>query len=93
MIMSKITIEEKTFELKNVKNLYPAVLVKTGYDEHETTEMSLDWVDIESKGRVEIAGYGIFVVISDTEKHSFIYKDRDELNVAMGELAAQINKK
>jgi hypothetical protein len=90
--MSKITIEEKTFELKNIKQLYPAVLVMTGYED-ETTEMSLEWIDVESKGRVEVAGYGIFIVVSDTEKHSFVYKDRAELDVAMGKLAKQINKK
>ncbi len=88
--MSKITIEDKTFDLKDVKNMYPAVLVKTGYDDVETTEMSLAWIDIESKGRVEVTGYGIFVVISDEEKHSFIYKDRATLNDAMGELARQL---
>ncbi|CAA6810821.1 MAG: Phosphomannomutase [uncultured Sulfurovum sp.] len=88
--MSTITIEEKTFELKNVKNLYPAVLVKTGYDETETTEMSLAWVDIESKGRVEITGYGIFLVISDEEKHSFVYDTREELDHAIGKLASQL---
>jgi len=90
--MSIITIEEKTFDLKKVKQLYPAVLVKTGYED-ETTEMSLEWIDVESKGRVEVAGYGIFVVISDEEKHSFIYKNREELDLAIGKLAAQINKK
>lgn len=88
--MSTITIQDKTFNLKDVKNLYPAVLVKTGYDETETTEMSLEWIDLESKGRVEVTGYGIFVVISETEKYSFIYKDRAELNDAMGELAVQL---
>lgn len=88
--MSKITIEDKTFDLKDVKNIYPAVLVKTGYDDTETTEMSLAWIDIESKGRVEVAGYGIFVVISDEEKYSFIYKDRATLNDAMGKLAQQL---
>jgi len=90
--MSKITIEEKTFDLKEIKQLYPAVLVKTGYEE-ETTEMSLEWIDVESKGRVEVAGYGIFIVISESEKHSFIYKDREELDIAIGKLASQINKK
>ena len=90
--MSIITIEEKTFDLKKVKQLYPAVLVKTGYED-ETTEMSLEWIDVESKGRVEVAGYGIFVVISDEDKHSFIYKNREELDLAIGKLAAQINKK
>jgi len=88
--MSKITIEDKTFNLKDVKNLYPAVLVKTGYDEVETTEMSLEWIDIESKGRVEIAGYGIFVVISDSEKHAFLYESRAALDEAIKELAEQL---
>ena len=88
--MSKITIEDKTFNLKDVKSLYPAVLVKTGYDDVETTEMSLQWIDIESKGRVEITGYGIFVVISDTEKHSFLYDSRAELDEAITKLATQL---
>jgi len=90
--MSKITIEEKIFNLKEIKQLYPAVLVKTGYKD-ETTEMSLEWIDVESKGRVEVAGYGIFIVISDEEKHSFIYKNREELDRAIGLLSSQINKK
>jgi len=90
--MSKITIEDKTFNLKDVKSLYPAVLVKTGYDEVETTEMSLKWIDIESKGRVEITGYGIFVVISDTEKHSFLYESRAELDEAIERLALQLKQ-
>jgi len=90
-VMSKIIIEEKTFDLKEVKQLYPAVLVKTGYKD-ETTEMSLEWIDVESKGRVEVAGYGIFVLISDEEKYSFLYKSREELDRAIGKLASQINK-
>jgi len=90
--MSKITIEDKTFDLKDVKSLYPAVLVKTGYDEVETTEMSLKWIDIEAKGRVEITGYGIFVVISDTEKHSFLYESRAELDEAIERLALQLKQ-
>ena len=90
--MSRITIEEKTFNLKEIKQLYPAVLVKTGYED-ETTEMSLEWIDVESKGRVEVVGYGIFIVISDEEKHSFIYQNREELDVAIGKLAEQIHKK
>jgi len=89
--MSKITIEEKTFNLNEIKQLYPAVLVKTGYKD-ETTEMSLEWIDVESKGRVEVAGYGIFIVVSDEEKYSFIYKDREELDVAIGKLAEQIQQ-
>ena len=88
--MKKLTINDKTFNLREIKQLYPAVLVKTGYKD-ETTEMSLEWIDIEAKGRVEIVGYGLFVVISDSEKHSFIYPNREELNMAMGEVAQQIH--
>ena len=86
----QIIIEDKTFNLKDVKQLYPAVLVKTGIEE-ETTEMSLDWIDIESKGRVEIAGYGLFIRILDEEKYSFIYETREELNEIIGKVAKQIN--
>ena len=90
--MSKITIEEKIFDLKDIKQLYPAVLVKTGYKD-ETTEMSLEWIDLESKGRVEVAGYGIFIVVSDEKKHSFIYENRFELDKAISKLSVQIEQK
>jgi hypothetical protein len=88
--MKKLTIEDKTFNLQDIKQLYPAVIVKTGYGD-ETTEMSLDWVDRESKGRVDIVGYGLFVIISDTEKHSFIYKKREEMDESIALVARQIN--
>jgi len=88
--MKQITIEDKTFNLKDIKQLYPAVLVKTGHA-NETAEMSLEWIDIESKGRVEVAGYGLFIRISDEEKHSFIYQDRDELDRAISKLSKQLN--
>ena len=89
--MSKITIEEKTFNLKDIKQLYPAVIIKTGY-ENETTEMSLEWIEIESKGRVDIVGYGIYIITSDKEKHVFKYETKEQLDVAIGKLATQINK-
>lgn len=88
--MKKLTIENKTFNLRDIKQLYPAVLVKTGY-KNEVAEMSLEWIDIEAKGRVEIEGYGIFIRIGEEDKHSFLYKSRDELELAMAELSVQIN--
>ena len=89
--MSKITIEEKTFNLKDIKQLYPAVIIKTGYKD-ETTEMSLEWIEVESKGRVDIVGYGIYIITSDEEKHIFKYETRKELDEAVGKLAIQLNK-
>jgi len=88
--MKQITIEDKTFKLKDIKQLYPAVLVKTGHGD-ETTEMSLEWIDIESKGRVDIAGYGLFIRIGDEEKHSFIYETREELDNKISNLSQQLN--
>ncbi len=87
--MKKLTIEDKTFNLKDIKQLYPAALVKTGYED-ETTEMSLEWIDSEAKGRVEIAGYGLFVRISDEEKHSFVYESREELELLIADISQQI---
>ena len=86
----EIRIEDKIFKLKDIKQLYPAVLVKVGQGD-ETTEMSLEWIDIESKGRVEIAGYGLFVRISDEEKHQFIYESRALLERKISEVAEQFN--
>ncbi|HHB93791.1 MAG TPA: phosphomannomutase [Campylobacterales bacterium] len=88
--MKKLTIENKEFNLKDIKQLYPAVLVKTGYKD-ETTEMSLEWIDTEAKGRVEIAGYGLFVSIDKEDKYSFIYKTREELNRTILFISKQIN--
>jgi len=88
--MKQITIEDKRFNLKDIKQLYPAVLVKTGHGD-ETTEMSLEWIDIESKGRVDIAGYGLFIRIGEEEKHSFIYETREELDNKISNLSQQLN--
>jgi hypothetical protein len=89
--MKQIIIEDKRFKLKDIKQLYPAVLVKTG-EGKETTEMSLEWIDIESRGRVDIVGYGIFIRISDEEKHAFIYKTREELDKKIANLSEQLKK-
>lgn len=86
----EITIEDKTFKLKEIKQLYPAVLVKTGYRD-ETTEMSLEWIDIEAKGRVEIVGYGLFVRLGEEEKHSFIYESREALDNAITKLGEALS--
>ena len=87
--MKKLTIEDKTFNLKDIKQLYPAVLVKTGYKD-ETTEMSLEWIDTESKGRVEIAGYGLFIVMDKETKHSFIFATREELDALIAKVSQQL---
>ena len=84
-----ITIEDKQFDTKDITQLYPAAVVKTGHED-ETTQMSLEWIDLESKGKVEIVGYGVFVNLGDEEKYSFVFDTREEMDAAVRRIAAQI---
>jgi hypothetical protein len=90
--MKSIVIENRTFRLQDIKRLYPAVLVKTGYGD-EVTEMSLEWIDNEGKGKVEIAGYGIFILTKENKKEAFLYESRNELERAIGLLAQNLEKR
>lgn len=85
-----ITIEDKQFDTKDITQLYPAVVIKTGYED-ETTQVSLEWIAVEAKGKVEIVGYGLFVILSEEEKHSFIFDTKEEMDAAAGRIAAQLN--
>ena len=87
--MKKLIIQDKIFNLKDIKQLYPAAVVKTGHED-ETTEMSMEWIDTESKGRVEIVGYGLFIVIDEETKHSFIFKTREELDTLIVKISHQL---
>lgn len=86
-----LTIEDKQFDTKAITQLYPAAVVKTGHKE-ETTQVSLEWIDVESKGKVEIVGYGLFVHLGEEEKHSFIFDTREEMDEAVGRIAVQLQK-
>ena len=84
-----LTIEEKQFDTKEITQLYPAVLIKTGYED-ETTQVSLEWIEVEGKGKVEVVGYGVFVNLGEEKKHSFIFDTREEMDAAIGRIAAQL---
>lgn len=86
-----LTIEEKQFDTKEITQLYPAAVVKTGYED-ETTQVSLEWIEVESKGKVEIVGYGIFVHLGEEEQHSFVFDTREEMDEAIGRVASQLKK-
>jgi len=86
-----IRIEDREFESSEITRLYPAVVVKTGYKD-ETTQMSLEWLDVEAQGRVEVVGYGIFIHLGEKRKESFVYKSREEMDEAIGSLAAQLRE-
>jgi hypothetical protein len=84
-----ITIKDKEFDTAEIKQLYPAAVVKTGYED-ETTQVSLEWLDVEAKGKVELVGYGIFVHLSEDEKHTFMFDTKEEMDEEIGCIASQL---
>jgi len=85
-----LTIEDKSFDTAKITQLYPAALVKTGYED-ETTPMSLEWLDVEAKGKVEVDGFAIFLHLGEEEKFAFYYKSREALDEEIGKLSAQLH--
>ncbi len=86
-----ITIEDKQFDTKEITQLYPAAVVKTGYED-ETTQVSLEWIAVEAKGKVEIVGYGLFIHLGEEEKHTFMFDTKEEMDAAAGRIATQLQK-
>jgi len=86
-----ITIKDKEFDTAKITQLYPAAVVKTG-NEDETTQVSLEWLDVEAKGKVELVGYGIFIHLSEEEKHTFMFDTKEEMDEEIGYIASQFNK-
>ncbi len=86
-----ITIEDKQFETKEITQLYPAAVVKTGQGD-ETTQVSLEWIEVEAKGKVELVGYGLFVHLGEDERHTFMFDTKEEMDAAAGRVAAQLQK-
>jgi hypothetical protein len=86
-----ITIKDKEFDTAKITQLYPAAVVKTGYED-EVTQVSLEWLDVESKGKVEVVGFGIFIHLGEDEKHSFMFDTKEEMDEEIGYIASQIKK-
>jgi hypothetical protein len=85
-----ITIKEKQFDTAKITQLYPAAVVKTGFED-ETTQVSLEWLDVEAKGKVEVVGFGIFIHLGEEEKHTFMFDTKEEMDEEIGQIALQLN--
>jgi hypothetical protein len=83
-----ITIQDKEFDTARITQLYPAAVVKTGYED-ETTQVSLEWLDVEAKGKVELVGFGIFIHLGEEEKHTFMFDTKEEMDEEIGTIASQ----
>ncbi len=86
-----ITIKEKTFDTARMTQLYPAAIIKTGHKD-ETTQVSLEWLELEAKGKVELESYAIFIYMGEEGKYSFHYESREALDRAIEMLATQLQK-
>jgi len=87
-----ITIETEKFDARDITQLYPAAVIKTG-DGDETTQVSLAWVEKEGKGKVEIVGYGIFVHLGEDDVETFMYDTREEMDAVSASIAEQIKQR
>jgi hypothetical protein len=63
--------------------------VKTGFED-ETTQVSLEWLDVESKGKVEVVGFGIFLHLGEEKKHTFMFDSKEEMDAEIGKIASQL---
>ncbi len=86
-----ITIQNKQFDTSKITQLYPAAVVKTGFED-ETTQVSLEWLDVEAKGKVEVVGFGIFIHLDKEEKHTFMFDTKEEMDEEIGTIASQLHK-
>ena len=86
-----IRIQDKEFDTANITQLYPAAVIKTGFED-ETTQVSLEWLDVEAKGKVDVVGFGIFIHLGEEEKYSFIFDTKEEMDEEIGSIASQIKK-
>ena len=85
-----VTIENQKFDSDDITQLYPAAMIKTGYNE-EVTQISLEWVDMQAENAdVTVVNYAIFIHKRDRSVASFPYHDREALERAMEALAVQM---
>jgi len=84
-----LTIQEKQFDTKEMTQLYPAAIIKTGHEE-ETTQVSLEWLETEAKGKVEVVGFGIFVYFGEEEHDSFMFETKEAMDSEIGKIASQL---
>ncbi len=87
--MMHFTIQNQTFDMKDISRLYPAAMVSTGEGD-ELTQISLEWVDTLKNDEVNVVKYAIFLHMTDNSVASFFYDTRDDLEIALEDLSSQL---
>ena len=87
-----ITIENIEFDPKDIMQLYPAAVIRTG-DGDETTQVSMQWIENEGKGKVDLVGYAIYVHLAEDDVHEFMYNTKEEMDTVSAQIAEQIKNR
>lgn len=87
----QIIIEDRTFNTADIRQLYPAAMIPSGYGD-ELTQISLEWYDTKEQDKIVAHKYGIFIHLNDKSVHPFYYENRELLEIAIDKLAQQLNK-
>ncbi len=87
-----ITIENIEFDPKDIMQLYPAAVIRTG-DGDETTQVSMQWIENEGKGKVDLVGYAIYVHLGEDDVHEFMYDTKEEMDTVSAQIAEQIKNR
>ncbi|HIC77642.1 MAG TPA: phosphomannomutase [Sulfurovum sp.] len=87
-----IKIDEEEFDPKEITQLYPAAVIKTGNGD-ETTQVSMQWVEKEGKDKVDLVGYGIFIHLGKDDVRTFMYDTRAEMDEVAASISEQIKQR
>jgi len=84
-----IKIEDKEFKKEDIQRLYPAAMIKSGYED-ELTPISLEWMEAQMDNKdVELVKYAIFVHEKNGAVTPFYYNDLSKLQDALDRLSKQ----
>jgi len=87
-----ITIDKETFDPKEITQLYPAAVIKTGNGD-ETTQVSMEWIENEGKDKVDLVGYGIFIHLCKDVVRTFMYDSKEKMDTVVASIAEQIKQR
>ncbi|MBT3280406.1 MAG: hypothetical protein HOF69_02270 [Campylobacteraceae bacterium] len=90
----EVELKGVKFDLSKIQKYYPAVILQ--YDDGETTEISFEWLDTNTKplNEVKVLHYilVIYTDISNGEKVEIIFENRDELFEVIHEIGIVLDR-
>ena len=86
----KILIKDKEYNIKDIKSIYPCVIVD--YENQENTPISLEWLD-QNSNKVKIKSYAIiFLFKNSTKKEEIYFNNLEEMYKEMDNILEKLKK-